>query len=163
MKFRSSEDGYITSLRFYKQSNNTGRHVGHLWSTSGQLLAAATFTNETAEGWQTVELPNPVPIVKDTTYVTSYHSGSGYFPLDQGYFAQGVDNPPLKALASGVEGGNGVYHYGASAFPDTTFNASNYWVDAVFDADGAARHARADRHGEHAGGERHRTSTAAST
>ncbi len=132
MKFRSSEDGYITSLRFYKQSNNTGRHVGHLWSTSGQLLAAATFTNETAEGWQTVELPNPVPIVKDTTYVTSYHSGSGYFPLDQGYFAQGVDNPPLKALANGVEGGNGVYHYGASAYPDTTFNASNYWVDAVF-------------------------------
>ena len=132
MKFRSSEDGYITSLRFYKQSNNTGRHVGHLWSTSGQLLAAATFTNETAEGWQTVELPNPVPIVKDTTYVTSYHSGSGYFPLDQGYFAQGVDNPPLKALANGVEGGNGVYRYGQSAYPDTTFNASNYWVDAVF-------------------------------
>ncbi len=133
MKFRSAEDGFITSLKFFKQSNNTGRHVGHLWAANGQLLAAATFTNETAQGWQTVELPNPVPIVKDTTYVTSYHSGSGFFALDQGFFAQGVDNPPLKGLATGVDGGNGVYHYGASAFPDTTFNASNYWVDAVFD------------------------------
>src|SRR5262249_27253007 len=28
---------------------------------------------------------------------------------------------------------NGVYKYGAaSAFPDQTFNASNYWVDVVF-------------------------------
>ena len=32
MKFRSDEDGYITALRFYKQANNTGTHVGHLWS-----------------------------------------------------------------------------------------------------------------------------------
>ena len=31
-----------------------------------------------------------------------------------------------------VSGGNGVYHYGASGFPDSTFNATNYWVDAVF-------------------------------
>ena len=61
MKFRSDEDGFITALRFYKQPNNTGTHVGHLWSGTGQLLAAATFTGETASGWQQVELPNPVP------------------------------------------------------------------------------------------------------
>ena len=84
MKFRSDEDGYITSLRFYKQSNNTGTHVGHLWSATGALLAAATFTNETASGWQTAELPNPVPVVKDTTYITSYHSSSGYVRLRSG-------------------------------------------------------------------------------
>ena len=39
----------------------------------------------------------------------------------------------MKALANGVDGGNGVYHYGPSGFPDTTFNATNYWVDASFD------------------------------
>src|SRR5262249_44616193 len=27
---------------------------------------------------------------------------------------------------------NGVYEYGASAFPVNTYNASNYWVDVVF-------------------------------
>jgi hypothetical protein len=133
MKFRSDEDGFITSLRFYKQSNNGGQHVGHLWSASGALLAAATFTGETASGWQTAELPNPVPVVKDTTYIVSYHSGSGSYAFDPGFFTNGVNNSPMKALANGVEGGNGVYHYGASGFPDTTWNATNYWVDASFD------------------------------
>src|SRR3989442_1119612 len=44
----------------------------------------------------------------------------------------GVDNAPLHALATGVDGVNGVYVYGASAFPTQTFNAANYWVDVVF-------------------------------
>ena len=43
VKFRSDEDGFITHLRFYKNANNTGTHVGHLWTADGQLLAAATF------------------------------------------------------------------------------------------------------------------------
>jgi uncharacterized protein DUF4082/concanavalin A-like lectin/glucanase superfamily protein/galactose oxidase-like protein/Big-like domain-containing protein/purple acid phosphatase-like protein/Kelch motif protein len=133
MKFRSDEDGYITSLRFYKQANNTGTHVGHLWSATGQLLAAAPFTNETASGWQSAELPNPVPAVKDTTYIASYHSSAGNYAFDPGFFTGAVDNPPMRGLANSVTGGNGVYHYGASAFPDTTYNATNYWVDAAFD------------------------------
>src|SRR5690242_9403152 len=52
MKFTSSQDGYITALRFYKQPSNTGTHIGHLWSATGQMLAEATFTNETDTGWQ---------------------------------------------------------------------------------------------------------------
>ena len=132
MKFRSDEDGYITALRFYKQPNNTGTHVGHLWSGSGQLLAAATFTNETASGWQTVTLPNAVPITKDTTYVTSYHASAGRFAFSTGFFNQGVDRAPLHAPRDGLYGGNGVYRYGATSFPDQTFSATNYWVDATF-------------------------------
>jgi hypothetical protein len=42
-----------------------------------------------------------------------------------------VDNPPLHALATGVDGANGVYVYGASGFPAQTFNTANYWVDVV--------------------------------
>ncbi len=55
-------------------------------------------------------------------------------PDDVGYFANnGVDNPPLHALKSGVDGANGVFHEGSSdAFPDQTSNASNYWADVVF-------------------------------
>ena len=37
-----------------RRSTNTGTHVGSLWTATGQLLASATFTNETASGWQTV-------------------------------------------------------------------------------------------------------------
>ena len=133
MKFRSDEDGFITALRFYKQPNNTGTHVGHLWSGTGQLLAAATYTGETASGWQQVELQNPVPITKDTVYITSYYASAGRFPLDGGFFNQDLDRAPLHAPRSSSVGGNGVYRYGASGFPDQTFNATNYWVDASFD------------------------------
>ena len=38
MQFKD-EDGFVTRLRFFKQVNNTGTHVGHLWSGTGELLA----------------------------------------------------------------------------------------------------------------------------
>ena len=132
MKFRSDEDGYITSLRFYKQANNTGSHVGHLWSATGDLLAAVPFTGETASGWQEVALPNPVPVTRDTTYITSYYAAAGRYGFSPGFFNQGVDRPPLHAQNATLAGGNGVFRYGASGFPDQSFNATNYWVDATF-------------------------------
>src|SRR6185437_4035642 len=60
MKFQSSTAGWVTGVSFYKGSSNTGTHVGHLWSSTGQLLATVTFTNETASGWQTASFSNPV-------------------------------------------------------------------------------------------------------
>jgi hypothetical protein len=132
VRFRASEDGFITGLRFYKQANNSGRHVAHLWTADGQQLASVPYSDETASGWQTVELPNPVAITRNTVYVASYYSPGGYFPFDQGYFSDPHDGGLLTALAAS-DGGNGVYRYGASSFPDQTFNATNYWVDAVFD------------------------------
>jgi hypothetical protein len=38
---------------------------------------------------------------------------------------------PLHAPASPLVSGNGVYAYGASAFPTNTWRGSNYWVDVV--------------------------------
>ena len=43
VKFRSDINGTITGLRFYKSANNTGTHVANLWSSTGSLLATATF------------------------------------------------------------------------------------------------------------------------
>jgi large repetitive protein len=133
VKFRATVNGSITGLRFYKGSGNTGTHVGNLWTSSGTLLASATYTNETASGWQQVSLSAPVAISANTTYVASYHTTTGHYALDAAYFASaGVNNPPLRALANGEDGGNGVYIYGTGGFPTQTFNASNYWVDVVF-------------------------------
>ncbi len=48
VKFTSSVAGEVTGVRFYKQTWMGGTtHVGHLWSSTGTLLATATFTNET--------------------------------------------------------------------------------------------------------------------
>jgi hypothetical protein len=134
VKFQSSNAGYITALRFYKGTNNTGTHVGNLWTNSGTLLASKTFTNETASGWQQVIFTSPVAISADTTYVASYHTNVGHYAGDQNYFSTtGVSSPPLQALSGPASGGNGVYIYGAnSAFPTNTFNATNYWVDVVY-------------------------------
>ncbi|MCI0703401.1 MAG: DUF4082 domain-containing protein [Planctomycetia bacterium] len=134
VKFRSELSGYITGLRFYKGLGNTGTHIGHLWSSSGALLGTATFTNETGTGWQTVSFSNPVSINANTTYIASYYAPNGHYAVDSGYFAtSGVSSSPLRALADGEDGGNGLYLYNpGGGFPTQTFNAGNYWVDVVF-------------------------------
>ena len=132
LKFRSEVDGFIRGIRFYKSPQADGTHIGSLWSSSGQLLAQATFTNETSSGWQRVDFSKPVPIRANTVYVASYHSDSGLYAVDEGYFASTYTNGPLSALADGPVGGNGVYRYGARGFPSNSYRSSNYWVDVVF-------------------------------
>ncbi len=133
-KFRSDVDGYVTGIRFYKGSSNTGTHAGNLWTANGTLLGSVTFASETASGWQHAALSNPVPIAANTTYVVSYYAPNGGYSADAGYFAgRAVSNPPLRALGDGEDGGNGVYRYGDSGFPDQSSNASNYWVDVGFE------------------------------
>ena len=133
VQFRSDVSGYVSGIRFYKSAANTGTHVGSLWSSSGALLASATFVSESASGWQQVNLANPVPVAANSIYVASYHSTVGHFALDQNYFAtSGVDNPPLHALPNGSGIINGVYTFAPStAFPSTGYNSSNFWVDVV--------------------------------
>jgi hypothetical protein len=70
--------------------------------------------------------------------VVGYHS-DGFYSADGNYFASAVSNGPVTAPSSSASGGNGVYAYGsASAFPTNTFNASNYWVDVIFNGQLAA-------------------------
>src|SRR5207237_6661108 len=38
VRFSSEQAGFITGLRFYKSTNNTGTHLGHLWSNTGTPL-----------------------------------------------------------------------------------------------------------------------------
>ena len=73
------------------------------------------------------------------TYVASYYPPNGRYSVDDGFFASGgVVNSPLTALQDGVDRGNGVYRYGTGGgFPNSTFDASNYWVDVVFTPSGA--------------------------
>lgn len=133
MKFRSEAPGQVTGVRFYKGSGNTGTHVGRLWSSSGQLLAQATFTNESSTGWQQVNFASPVAIEANTTYVVSYYAPAGRYAYDEGFFASAYTKGPLRALSSSEAGGNGVYRYGSGGvFPTDTYMSSSGWVDLVF-------------------------------
>ncbi len=135
VKFSSEVAGRVTGVRFYKASTNTGTHVGSLWSSSGTLLASATFTGESASGWQQVSFSTPVAINANTTYVASYLAPKGHYSEAlSGFASAGVSNPPLKALAN-TASADGVYVYGATnRFPTNTYKATNYWVDVLFEA-----------------------------
>jgi hypothetical protein len=131
-KFQASTDGDIIGIRFYKGAQNTGQHVADLWTADGTLLATASFTNETASGWQQVDFSAPVTIAAGTTYIASYHT-SGFYSADPGLFANAVSNGPLTAPSSAAISGNGVYAYGSdSLFPGNTYNSTSYGVDVVF-------------------------------
>jgi hypothetical protein len=134
MKFQSAEAGFITGIRFYKGPGNTGTHTGHLWSSTGTLLASVLFTNETASGWQQANLSSPLAINPNTTYIVSYLSSGGGYSFTDNFFTTATVNGPLKGLANGEDGPNGVYKYSnTAAFPTDTYQSSNYWVDIVFD------------------------------
>ena len=133
VKFRSDVAGVINGIRFYKGAGNTGAHMGLLYSSTGTLLGQATFTGETASGWQQVTLTPAISIAANTVYIAALFSTSG-FAFNSGYFTSaGVDNAPLHALQSSGSGGNGVYVYGSTPqYPNTTYGDANYWVDVVF-------------------------------
>ncbi len=134
VKFRATQDGFISGIRFYKSAANTGTHIGNLWRTNGTLLGTVIFANETASGWQTASFTTPVAVTANTTYVASYHLNNGHYAFSPNYFGSaGVTSGSLQAPAN-TETQNGVYQYNVnSAFPGQSYNATNYWVDVVFD------------------------------
>lgn len=134
LKFTSDVSGLITGVRFYKGQRATGTHTGTLWTSAGTRLATATFTGETAAGWQQVTFATPVTIQPNTVYIVSYHTNVGDYAYTSNAFATvGVNSGPLHALSSPVTGGNGVFRYATStAFPTSSYQSTNYWVDIVF-------------------------------
>jgi len=145
MKFTTETAGTITGVRFYKSSKNTGTHVGNLWTAAGQLLGQATFSNETASGWQQVTFAAPVTVTANTTYVVSYYAPVGHYSQEEGYMYlhpapqpdgnDSLDSPPLHVLRNTQGTANGLYSYsGSTTFPVNTYHGENYWVDVVFNA-----------------------------
>ncbi|WP_153504840.1 N,N-dimethylformamidase beta subunit family domain-containing protein [Cumulibacter manganitolerans] len=143
MQFTTEVAGTVTGVRFYKSSKNTGTHIGNLWTAGGQLLARATFSNETASGWQLVSFATPVAVTGNTTYVVSYYAPVGHYSQDAGYMYLhpspqpdgngSLDSPPLHALRNSQGVANDLYSYsGSTTFPVNTYHGENYYVDAVF-------------------------------
>jgi hypothetical protein len=127
--FTSDVAGYVTGVRFYKGTLNTGTHVGSLWSPTGNLLATANFTNETASGWQQVTFQSAVAIAANTRYVASYHmDGANGGPVSfaqDGLYSGRFDSGSLHALQS-------VQLYATTTTYPTGSAPFNYWVDVLF-------------------------------
>lgn len=133
VRFKSKYSGEVRAIRFYKGPQNTGTHIGNLWSSDGRKLASVTFTHETVSGWQTATFAQPVVIAANTSYTASYFAPQGHYSVDQDYFRVAHSSGALTALRNNAQQGNGVYTYSSrSAFPRETYRSSNYWVDVVF-------------------------------
>ena len=127
LKFSSSVSGMVTGVRFYKEPWMGGVfHVGHLWSSTGALLATAFFTGETFSGWQQVSFASPVSISANTTYTISFTTGGGYFGITTNSFGTTSTNGPLQIPANA-----GVFGY-SGAFPTYSSGGLNFWADVVF-------------------------------
>lgn len=126
-RFSSSKSGVVLGLRFYKAAGNTGTHTGTLYSSSGDVLATGTFTNETASGWQTLMFDSAVSISSNTEYVAAYHAPNGHYAAQE----YGLANNYRAGALSAPGGLNGVYAEG-NEFPTETYHSTNYWVDPIY-------------------------------
>jgi hypothetical protein len=117
----------LTAIRFYKDSGETGTHVGRVWSSSGALLAQTTFANESASGWQQQALSSPLTLQPGQVYILSININAFFVDGPSGLAAQ-ITAAPLKSVADGQ---NGVHGPAAGTFPTTSYKSSNYFVDAL--------------------------------
>ncbi len=121
----TDSDGWVTSVRFFKYVEDTSVHTAHIWAQNGTLLGEQAFTNETAEGWQTLTLDTPVLIAAGSQFTVSVYSTDYYFAGSN--FATHTAGP--------LSIDTGYYNYtNPSAFPNQTVG-TNYAVDFNFSYD----------------------------
>jgi hypothetical protein len=133
VKFWSSQAGTVSAIRFYRAATSSNGYVASLYSTGGTVLGSATLNSDSCSVpcWEVANFASPIPISANTTYVAAYYSPSGEGAGDPEELKNGVTNGPLTAPASSAVGGNGVYN-SKNAFPKSSHEASNYYVDVLF-------------------------------
>ncbi len=134
-KLRVTEPTELVALRYWRDASETGAHVGRVWNGSGTQIASATFTGETASGWQRQRLAGPVTLQPGTTYTVSVGVNTRYGMTRSGLAGQ-LSTGPL--IADG--GANGVFNDEAGNFPSQSWSSSAYFVDAVVRLPGEPRH-----------------------
>jgi Domain of unknown function (DUF4082) len=132
VKFRSTVNGKVEAIRFYKTPGNNGAHTAQLYTGDGTILASQVWLTETDSGWQTLFLSAPIPINANTTYIAAYFSSLGNYISSANGLKTAVTNGVLTALADSTDGLNGVYKYtNQPSKPDSSNKSNNYWVDVI--------------------------------
>ena len=94
VKFRPSQAGYITGIRFYKGTGNTGTHVGSLWNRRRHQAGLGHLhwrdRHRVADARPSARR---VPVAANTTYVASYYAPVGRYASNNSYFAVGGHHP----------------------------------------------------------------------
>lgn len=126
-----------------------------LWAVTGQSLVhseTASWSGAAGSGWVKATFASPPSLTASTAYKASVFSNSGNFFYsgtshywDTGAGSAGITNGPLSAPSNaGAAQGQDTFTSGSvMAYPATSFNASNYWVDPEITTGGASHTATA--------------------
>jgi Domain of unknown function (DUF4082)/Bacterial Ig-like domain len=127
-KIVATAPAQLVAIRYYRDSSETGTHVGRVWSSTGTLLASVAFTGETSSGWQTQALATPLTLTVGQTYVVSVGINAFFVMTNFGLQTQ-LSNGPISTDVT--LGKNGVIGSAAGVFPTSSYQSSSYFVDAV--------------------------------
>jgi hypothetical protein len=122
-QFKSSVNGTIRGLRFYRASGETGDNILRLWTDGGALLASGRFVDNgsNASGWQEVAIDG-VPITAGTLYRVTVNTNTMQAKTNCG-LGSGLANGPLTAL-------QGFWGQPVGSLP-TNGSCSNFFVDPL--------------------------------
>lgn len=129
--FRTTRNGTIRGVRFFRGTTRSRPAAASLWTTDGRQLATAH--PGTGQGWVDTTFATPVKVTAGERYVASYFTDQGSYNSDGDGFgtARTVGDLAVPAAA-------GVYTYGpANRFPKQRYSASEYFVSPLFAAEGA--------------------------
>lgn len=126
VRFKTATPGWITGIRFYMGSQNTGQHTGTLWNSTGKQLANVRFETTTRTGWQQARLSNPIRVQVGGIYTASYRAPDGGYAADEQSLS-----PSKPKTTNALTALQGVYNYGPG-LPTATWHNANYYVDVIF-------------------------------
>ena len=132
VKFTSSKDVDVVGVRAYR--TDAGSITGSLWQTDGTRLAGpADVAAAGTHAWKDMPFDDPIPVNVGQTYIASYFAPNADYAFEWDRFTNSSYTVgPITAQQSVTGDGNGVFTYGTSAFPTSTFRDTNYWVTPLW-------------------------------
>lgn len=128
----------VTKLKWFAPAESTGDDANIpfvLYDADTQAELARKVASITLGVWNTVTLTTPVAVSLNQRLLPAVKTPTRY-TFTSGFFATTdlvVGN--LTAPATGnTTGGNGRFHTGGDAYPESTFGGNNYWTDVVLEA-----------------------------
>nr|BFF09391.1 hypothetical protein GCM10025699_06940 [Microbacterium flavescens] len=131
LRFTPAVDGFVTAIRFFKGSANTGTHTGSLWNSAGERIGSVIFRSESATGWQTAEFAAPVAVVGGTAYTVSYTASNGGYAIETLHWPYNARASYPVTVASNVGTATAGVYGEPGQRPTLTWSESNYFVDVL--------------------------------
>ena len=127
VEFSSATSGKITHIAFWRASGEPiGNHIGRIWTTTGVLLAWASFSETTTPGWQYAQLSTPLQITAGTRYKVTYNINTVVAKTFDVFNGGPLNRPPFTVYGSS-------FCQNAGCFP-TTGSTSNLFADILFNS-----------------------------